>query len=48
MYVCSAAALNEGPVKAITGRYSVIEYVYDGIFIDENVKIEKEVEAAPE
>ena len=46
MYIVSSSALNEEPIPAITGRYSVIEYVYDGIYIDENSK--KEEEETPE
>ena len=37
MYIVSNSVLNEGPVPDITGRYSVIDYIYDGIHIDEYV-----------
>ena len=37
MYVVSNCVLNEEPIPNITGRYSMIDYVYDGIHVDEYV-----------
>ena len=35
MYIVSNTALNEDPIPSITGKYSVIDYIYDGIHLDE-------------
>ena len=44
LYICSTSAFNEEPLLALTGRHSVIEYIYDGIYIDDTSKIVEEKE----
>ena len=44
MYICSSTALNEKPILEITGRHSLIEYIYDGIYIDDTAKVEEKEE----
>ena len=41
IYICSSSALNEEPISALTSRHSVLEYVFDGIYIEDNVKVEE-------
>ena len=41
IYIVSSSALNEESIPAITGRYSLIEYIYEGIFCNEYVEEEE-------